>query len=206
MSSVSFDDWLYEDVGERVPSPTPEARLFSPPTPRFEPRRTLEAPDSMPPLDDLVSELPDAEEIDDAMPAKTLPDREELASELLKYDVIEGEKLDGLKAVIEDALATLTPGAKPASGSKRSFSSSMERPKGVKAAKKAKGAEQEDADKEDGPAQVCTYVCRFDGCGKSYASTDAVRKHCRQRHLEWLRALGHGTPELYCQCIVSPAE
>lgn len=204
MASVSFDDWLYEDVGERVPSPTPEARVFSPPTPRFEPRRNTGASDSVPPLEDLVSTLPDAEEVDDALPSATpLADREELASELLHFDAKDGDQLDGLKAVIEDALATLTPGAKPAaSGGKRSFTSSEEREKGSKAAKKAAKNEEE----EDGPAQVCTYVCRFAGCGKSYASTDAVRKHCRQRHLEWLRALGHGTPELYCQCIVSPAE
>ena len=26
-----------------------------------------------------------------------------------------------------------------------------------------------------------------------------VRKHCRQRHLEWLRRLGHGCPALYCR-------
>ena len=31
------------------------------------------------------------------------------------------------------------------------------------------------------------FYCRFPKCGKGYASTDAVRKHCRQRHLEWLR-------------------
>jgi len=43
------------------------------------------------------------------------------------------------------------------------------------------------------------YFCRFPGCGKGYASTDAVRKHCRQRHLEWLRQLGHGCPALYCR-------
>mmetsp|Transcript_18028 Transcript_18028/g.38722 ORF Transcript_18028/g.38722 Transcript_18028/m.38722 type:complete len:222 (-) Transcript_18028:179-844(-) len=43
------------------------------------------------------------------------------------------------------------------------------------------------------------FYCRFPGCGRGYASTDAVRKHCRQRHLEWLRRLGHGTPALYCQ-------
>uniref|UniRef100_A0A7S2G9M3 C2H2-type domain-containing protein n=1 Tax=Haptolina brevifila TaxID=156173 RepID=A0A7S2G9M3_9EUKA len=43
------------------------------------------------------------------------------------------------------------------------------------------------------------YFCRYPGCGKGYASTDAVRKHCRQRHLEWLRRLGHGCPQLYCR-------
>lgn len=43
------------------------------------------------------------------------------------------------------------------------------------------------------------YFCRFPRCGKGYASTDAVRKHCRQRHLEWLRRLGHGCPALYCR-------
>jgi hypothetical protein len=43
------------------------------------------------------------------------------------------------------------------------------------------------------------FYCRFPLCGKGYASTDAVRKHCRQRHLEWLRRLGHGCPALYCR-------
>jgi len=43
------------------------------------------------------------------------------------------------------------------------------------------------------------FYCRFPGCKKGYASTDAVRKHCRQRHLEWLRRLGHGCPALYCR-------
>jgi hypothetical protein len=43
------------------------------------------------------------------------------------------------------------------------------------------------------------FYCRFPSCGKGYASTDAVRKHCRQRHLEWLRRLGHGCPALYCR-------
>lgn len=43
------------------------------------------------------------------------------------------------------------------------------------------------------------FFCRYPSCGKGYASTDAVRKHCRQRHLEWLRRLGHGCPALYCR-------
>jgi len=46
------------------------------------------------------------------------------------------------------------------------------------------------------------YFCRYPHCGKGYASTDAVRKHCRQRHLEWLRRLGHGCPALYCRWSV----
>ena len=49
---------------------------------------------------------------------------------------------------------------------------------------------------KDGTAR---FYCRFPKCGKGYASTDAVRKHCRQRHLEWLRRLGHGCPALYCR-------
>ena len=43
------------------------------------------------------------------------------------------------------------------------------------------------------------FFCKHPGCGKGYASTDAVRKHCRQRHLEWLRQQGHGCPALYCR-------
>lgn len=48
-------------------------------------------------------------------------------------------------------------------------------------------------------SQAARFYCRFPKCGKGYASTDAVRKHCRQRHLEWLRRLGHGCPALYCR-------
>lgn len=33
------------------------------------------------------------------------------------------------------------------------------------------------------------FVCRYPGCEKSYASRDAVRKHCRIHHLQWLRTL-----------------
>jgi len=50
------------------------------------------------------------------------------------------------------------------------------------------------------------YFCRYPNCGKGYASTDAVRKHCRQRHLEWLRRLGHGCPALYCRWGEATAE
>ena len=51
-----------------------------------------------------------------------------------------------------------------------------------------------------GPSSTAArFYCRYPKCGKGYASTDAVRKHCRQRHLEWLRRLGHGCPALYCR-------
>ena len=33
------------------------------------------------------------------------------------------------------------------------------------------------------------FICRYPGCEKSYASRDAVRKHCRIHHLQWLRTL-----------------
>jgi len=49
------------------------------------------------------------------------------------------------------------------------------------------------------PDSDARFFCKYQGCGKGYASTDAVRKHCRQRHLEWLRRLGHGCPALYCR-------
>ena len=38
-------------------------------------------------------------------------------------------------------------------------------------------------------------------CTRSYASTDAVRKHAREVHPEWLQSLGRGTPSLYCRRI-----
>ena len=53
--------------------------------------------------------------------------------------------------------------------------------------------------KQGGKDGAARFYCRFPKCGKGYASTDAVRKHCRQRHLEWLRRLGHGCPALYCR-------
>ena len=33
------------------------------------------------------------------------------------------------------------------------------------------------------------FVCKHPGCDREYASRDAVRKHCRLRHLQWLRGL-----------------
>lgn len=44
-----------------------------------------------------------------------------------------------------------------------------------------------------------SYVCRK--CHREYASTDAVRKHCRQNHAEWLRERGQGCPTLYCTVV-----
>jgi len=70
-------------------------------------------------------------------------------------------------------------------------------------ARKRKAAQSLDGEVEKPPPMPKVdgeprFFCKYDGCGKGYASTDAVRKHCRQRHLEWLRALGHGAPSLYC--------
>jgi hypothetical protein len=56
------------------------------------------------------------------------------------------------------------------------------------------------------PPGTSRFRCKFPGCSKLYASTDAVRKHCRKRHLEWLRQIDRysaherGTPKpaLYC--------
>ena len=39
------------------------------------------------------------------------------------------------------------------------------------------------------------FTCKFPGCAREYASRDAVRKHCRLRHLEWLRSLDRSPPE-----------
>jgi hypothetical protein len=41
-------------------------------------------------------------------------------------------------------------------------------------------------------------------CRREYASTDAVRKHARQNHGEWLREQGQGSPALYCKSLDSP--
>ena len=37
-------------------------------------------------------------------------------------------------------------------------------------------------------ASTARFYCKFPRCGKAYSSTDAVRKHCRQRHTQWLRS------------------
>jgi len=56
------------------------------------------------------------------------------------------------------------------------------------------------------PPGTSRFRCKYPGCRKLYASTDAVRKHCRKRHLEWLRQIdrysaherGMPKPALYC--------
>ena len=42
------------------------------------------------------------------------------------------------------------------------------------------------------------FTCRHLGCGKAYGCPDAVRKHCRKAHQDWLRSLGHVGPAGYC--------
>ncbi|EOD06766.1 hypothetical protein EMIHUDRAFT_453396 [Emiliania huxleyi CCMP1516] len=46
---------------------------------------------------------------------------------------------------------------------------------------------------DGGFAPGARFQCRYPGCGKFYASTDAVRKHCRKRHNEWLGQLDQVT-------------
>ena len=48
-----------------------------------------------------------------------------------------------------------------------------------------------------------SYLCKQ--CGREYASTDAVRKHARQNHTEWLREMGQGSPLLYCTPVDNAA-
>lgn len=44
------------------------------------------------------------------------------------------------------------------------------------------------------------FYCKHPDCGKSYGCPDAVRKHCRKKHPEWLRRLGASTgPAGYCR-------
>jgi len=43
------------------------------------------------------------------------------------------------------------------------------------------------------------YVCKQ--CQREYASTDAVRKHARMVHPEWIKAQGQGCPSLYCMAV-----
>ena len=44
-----------------------------------------------------------------------------------------------------------------------------------------------------------SYLCNR--CGREYASTDAVRKHARQNHPDWLKEQGQGCPSLYCTAV-----
>jgi len=52
----------------------------------------------------------------------------------------------------------------------------------------------------------CRYYCRYPACKKVYATTDGVRKHCRQQHKQWLKRLGPGCPDLYCRKDLDAAE
>ena len=42
------------------------------------------------------------------------------------------------------------------------------------------------------------FTCRHPGCGKTYSCPDAVRKHCRREHSDWLRSLPDLGPTTYC--------
>ena len=42
------------------------------------------------------------------------------------------------------------------------------------------------------------FTCKHPGCGKLYGCPDAVRKHCRKAHYDWLRSLGPVGPAGYC--------
>eukprot|EP00325_Prymnesiales_sp_UTEX-LB-985_P024140 CAMPEP_0174726102 /NCGR_PEP_ID=MMETSP1094-20130205/47043_1 /TAXON_ID=156173 /ORGANISM="Chrysochromulina brevifilum, Strain UTEX LB 985" /LENGTH=144 /DNA_ID=CAMNT_0015927621 /DNA_START=68 /DNA_END=498 /DNA_ORIENTATION=+ len=49
-----------------------------------------------------------------------------------------------------------------------------------------------------------TYACRQ--CNRQYATTDAVRKHVRKAHPEWLTSQGPGRPARYCATVISDDE
>ena len=48
-----------------------------------------------------------------------------------------------------------------------------------------------------------SFYCRFPGCDKGYASTDAVRKHARKCHPSWLLLVGDGGPTSYSRPAAS---
>ena len=61
------------------------------------------------------------------------------------------------------------------------------------------------------PGQV--FECRYPGCLRHYGSTDAVRKHARKQHREWVGSLPSQGPAHYCReftgvplASVQPAE
>ena len=35
--------------------------------------------------------------------------------------------------------------------------------------------------------RAATFICRYSGCGKTYATSNAARKHVRKYHPEWLK-------------------
>ena len=65
-----------------------------------------------------------------------------------------------------------------------------------------RSASRADSSRSASPATGRSYICRK--CHREYASTDAVRKHCRQNHAEWLREQGQGCPTLYSTVIDAP--
>lgn len=72
-------------------------------------------------------------------------------------------------------------------------------PVGVSFATSSKGFDEETSREHTVLAVACCAIitdghstrfqCKFPECGREYASRDAVRKHCRIRHLAWLRSL-----------------
>jgi hypothetical protein len=49
-----------------------------------------------------------------------------------------------------------------------------------------------------GTPEGIKYACNFQGCGLEYATIDAVRKHCKGKHPEWMKnRLGRWGPQLY---------
>lgn len=54
----------------------------------------------------------------------------------------------------------------------------------------AKAAVLGDGAKGDATEPPASFLCNFPGCDRRYACKDAVRKHCRKHHPEWLRGLG----------------
>ena len=62
------------------------------------------------------------------------------------------------------------------------------------------GASSSSSVRSTSPNGTCkSYLCNQ--CGREYASTDAVRKHARQNHPDWLKEQGQGCPSLYCTAI-----
>ena len=49
------------------------------------------------------------------------------------------------------------------------------------------------------------FTCRHPGCKKAFSSSDAVRKHCRKEHSDWLRSLPNLGPTTYCMPKQAPA-
>ena len=190
------------------------------PTAFLSPPSLVEADDCPDDLLNLCPSIEDAESMNSFMDSITaIAEVPHLPSELesVAEDVLIPPRTSAMsvvqRAVYEQRKAQAAAGGKPLPPQTGAPSSPPHEPTGLRRMatspannKRARGGSPDGEDvarhapmpKADGKVR---FFCKHPQCGKGYASTDAVRKHCRQRHLEWLRRLGQGCPTLYCEWV-----